>query len=417
MQAVTDSERPTAAQLTELLLLGRHEEALQLCRVAWDDAARTRMLTDLTVSALQERDLSAAGQFALTLAALQRGSRWYPKVLAQPPARAPQSFLTLPKLRHDIAQLRHLREVGVLDSSFDAVIEQYIATCDRLRSVGDNTQIPFTEEDERRIGSTYGRIVHLSPAPRLSATLSPLWDRRTAEHRFRKKPGVVVIDDFLTPQALGSLRRFCLESTCWSGNRYANGRLGAFFLAGFNCPLLLQIAEEIRDALPDIIGSRYPLRHLWAFKNTGVLPADSTIHADFAAVNVNFWITPDEANLDDSSGGMVIYDSDAPLSWDFATYNERVDTIREYLRTQRAGVIRVPYRQNRAVIFNSDLFHATEGVRFRPEYVNHRINVTMLYGERGLDQHHPPAHLADTSLSPYNAWRSSAFTRSRTRAS
>ena len=49
----------------------------------------------------------------------------------------------------------------------------------------------------------------------------------------------------LSSEALESLRLFCLESTVWTGNRYAHGRLGAFFQDGFNCPLLLQIAEEL----------------------------------------------------------------------------------------------------------------------------------------------------------------------------
>jgi hypothetical protein len=43
----------------------------------------------------------------------------------------------------------------------------------------------------------------------------------------------------------------------------------------------------------------------------------------------------------------------------------------------------VPYRGNRAVIFNSDLFHKTDAIRFREGYENRRINVTLLYGERG----------------------------------
>jgi hypothetical protein len=37
-------------------------------------------------------------------------------------------------------------------------------------------------------------------------------------------------------------------------------------------------------------------------------------HADFAAVNVNIWLTPDSANLDPTSGGMDVYDAEAPPS-------------------------------------------------------------------------------------------------------
>jgi hypothetical protein len=43
----------------------------------------------------------------------------------------------------------------------------------------------------------------------------------------------------------------------------------------------------------------------------------------------------------------------------------------------------VPYRGNRGVIFNSELFHKSDSIRFKDGYENRRINVTMLYGERG----------------------------------
>ena len=36
------------------------------------------------------------------------------------------------------------------------------------------------------------------------------------------------------------------------------------------------------------------------------------------------------------------------------------------------------------VIYNSDLFHRTDDIRFREGFENRRINVTMLYGRREL---------------------------------
>jgi hypothetical protein len=56
--------------------------------------------------------------------------------------------------------------------------------------------------------------------------------------------------------------------------------------------------------------------------------------------------------------------------------------MRDYLASHGARPIRVPYRQNRAVIFDSDLFHETDTIRFKDGYLNRRINVTMLYGRR-----------------------------------
>jgi hypothetical protein len=62
--------------------------------------------------------------------------------------------------------------------------------------------------------------------------------------------------------------------------------------------------------------------------------------------------------------------------------NSDNQAMRDYLGNHGSKSIRVPYRQNRAVIFDSDLFHETDTIRFKEGYLNRRINVTMLYGRR-----------------------------------
>jgi tetratricopeptide (TPR) repeat protein len=192
-------------------------------------------------------------------------------------------------------------------------------------------------------------------------------------------PRIVVIDDFLTPEALAQLRRFCWGSTIWRRN-YQNGYLGAFPETGFACPLLAQIAAELRSGLPAIFAS-HPLRYLWAFKYDGAM-AGTTVHADEAAVNVNFWITPDEANRDPQSGGLVVWDKAAPLDWNFDRFNNDADAARRFLEDAGANARTIAHRANRAVIFDSNLFHATDRIAFRPGYTNRRINITLLYGAR-----------------------------------
>jgi hypothetical protein len=268
----------------------------------------------------------------------------------------------------------------------DDTIGNYHNVLARYQDRGDNWRGRLSEQDEAEIGRTLGRVVYLDEGARVARALSDAWDRDAVQRQYCDSPsGVVVVDHFLAGEALDALERFCLRSTIWFGNRYHNGRLGTFFYGGFNCPLLLQIAEEIRQALPDVIGFHHPLRHLWAFKNTEHLPPDSTIHADFAVVNVNFWITPTEANLDPQCGGLKIYELDAPRSWHFSTYNEGIAVIKDYIAVRGPREMRIPYRRNRLVVFNSDLFHATEEVLFRPSYESHRINVTMLFGDRQMD--------------------------------
>lgn len=193
------------------------------------------------------------------------------------------------------------------------------------------------------------------------------------------RPRLAIIDNFLTDTALEKLRRFCWGSTIW-GTTYDGGYVGATPEQGFACPLLAQVAEELRDLVPAIIGA-HPLRMLWGFKYDSRL-GGTKIHADQAAINVNFWITPDEANLNPESGGMVIWDVAAPQDWEPKRYNGDEEAARAFLKQAGAKPITVPHRSNRAVIFDSDLFHETDAINFKEGYLNRRINLTMLFGRR-----------------------------------
>lgn len=192
-------------------------------------------------------------------------------------------------------------------------------------------------------------------------------------------PKIVVIDHLLTDDALAALRRYCLGSNIWHTS-YSQGYLGAFPESGFAAPLLAQVAEELAETFRPIFAA-HPLRYHWAFKYDSSLEGIG-IHADEAAVNVNFWITPDSANLDPGSGGLVVWDKAAPLEWDFAKYNADEKAAYDFLAQSGAKPVTVPYRANRAVIFDSNLFHKTDTIRFAPGYENRRINITMLYGRR-----------------------------------
>jgi hypothetical protein len=194
------------------------------------------------------------------------------------------------------------------------------------------------------------------------------------------QPELVVIDDFLAPAALASLRRYCLESTLWHDFTHAGGYLAAFLDAGFDAPLVVQIADALRAAMPRVLGP-HALRHLWAYKYDSTLEGIG-VHGDDAAVNVNFWITPDAANLDPSSGGMLVYPVAAPATWRFADFNADDRRVDDFVARHGGTPRRIAYRQNRAVLFNSSLFHATDRFRFKPDYADRRINVTLLYGDR-----------------------------------
>ena len=194
------------------------------------------------------------------------------------------------------------------------------------------------------------------------------------------RPQMVVIDNFLVPEALEKLRLYCAGSTIWRRN-YDAGYIGATPEDGLACPLMAQIAEEIRTTFPQIIGM-HAFRYLGAFKYDSELSTGTNIHADNSAVNVNFYIAPDAANLDPESGGMDIWDISAPPGEEMRRYNGDEALARDFLKRSGARLTRVPHRANRAVIFKSDLFHKTSDCHFDEGYLNKRINISLLFGHR-----------------------------------
>ena len=56
--------------------------------------------------------------------------------------------------------------------------------------------------------------------------------------------------------------------------------------------------------------------------------------------------------------------------------------IQEELKKSKGNIKVIPYNENRAVVFNSNLFHETDSYEFKEGYENRRINVTILFGRR-----------------------------------
>jgi len=104
------------------------------------------------------------------------------------------------------------------------------------------------------------------------------------------------------------------------------------------------------------------------------------VHADDAIVSVNFWVTPTRANLDPEHGGLVVCRAPPPDDWEIKDYDDDQKRIVTFLEQNANDSLIVPYRQNRAVVFRSRLFHHSDRPEFAAGYENHRINLTLLYG-------------------------------------
>jgi hypothetical protein len=131
-------------------------------------------------------------------------------------------------------------------------------------------------------------------------------------------PRLVVIDDLLSPKALSEVRRLLAESTVFYQTKMPEtfgGYAGAYIDDGLHQRLLLGLSFALHKQYP-LIFKHHDLRYMWAYKYAPGM-GGIKIHADEAAVNVNIWITPDNANLDPTSGGLVVFTAKPKPGWDF----------------------------------------------------------------------------------------------------
>ena len=281
-----------------------------------------------------------------------------------------------PRIIHDYQNLMHLKNHGLANESVIAVLpilKKYKQRADK----GEN-KFGINLEERIEIEHALADYHYVPDIPFDAPAIADNDYRRIEQNYLNGIPRLVIIDNFLTEEALTTLRKFCLNATIWK-RTYGNGYLGSFMSTGFCSRVILKIADELKIAMPSVVGPHL-LKQAWGFKYDQSLKGIN-LHADFARVNVNFWITPDDCNLDKESGGIVVYDKPAPESWSFHDYNAESEKMRQFLEAHGSKSVRVPYKENRAVLFDSTYFHATDEIKFKPGYENRRINCTLLYGQ------------------------------------
>lgn len=287
-----------------------------------------------------------------------------------------------------IEQLIYLMEKKLIDSSFENLVDRYHCLLNELNSqVNPVPYTPLTQQQAELFAGYYDRIIYYTDAPHVSGSaVNEGLDWKSIEKSYQAS-SLVYFDDFLTPDTLERLRKFCLESTVFFRHSEA-GFVASYMHEGFNCTLLYQIIADLKRNLPSVLGG-LSLNNMWIYRYASRGNGVKT-HTDDASVTINFWITPDEANLNLNSGsGLVVYDQKQPFDWDWLKYNVQKDDphiqaqINAFLET--AHSLNIPYRCNRAVIFHSKLFHRSDPFHFRDSFESRRMNVTMLFGNIGKE--------------------------------
>ena len=284
------------------------------------------------------------------------------------------------KLKHDIEQISYLLKKKIVSKKFNNIVKKYKFIYSSLPKNSDHTDIfTLSKEFTYKLGPTFNNLIYYQPPDIIEKKIINDNNNVVAINS-KKKFKYMVIDDFLNKEVLDKLYSFCLTNSIWNEFDYKNGYIGSFIENGFNAPLILQISEEIRLQYPEIL-KKLPLTKAWAFKCNNQMKGIK-IHADYATININFWITPDKANLNKNTGGLLIWDKESPKNWNFDKYNNNHIEIKKFLKRSKSKMKRIKYKSNRAIIFNSNLFHASDNFHFKKSYENRRINVTFLYGKR-----------------------------------
>jgi len=283
-------------------------------------------------------------------------------------------------------QVDYLIGRGALTEDFAEMARRYRCACDAMAAAGGaEASGPVPAAAAASIAPFFGRVVHFADAPRgREPTVNPALDAAAIEASYLASPiAITTIDDLLSPWAFACLRRFCLENTIYFSHSEARF-VGSDLPRGFNCGLLYQIAEELKARLPCILGT-HPLTNCWVYRHRAETVGVEA-HTDQGAVTLNFWLTPDEANLEPGRGGLEVYAREQPYDWDWKTYNRYKYTPRVLAEIEAfladTETLTVAYRANRALLFNSNLFHKSDRVRFADAFETRRINVTMLFGKR-----------------------------------
>jgi len=279
-------------------------------------------------------------------------------------------LLSSSRLKHDIEQLQILEDRGLIDdstSNYKNKLNTY------LQSPQENLKI-----HQEILSQELNKIHYFPDYPFEGEALGKNDYFGIEEHFLNSKLKLVVIDNFLSEKALLTLRKYIEEATIWK-TPYSNGYVGSVMATGFCSRVLLQISMQLQKAMPRVVGP-HNLKQAWGFKYDQTMKGIN-LHADFARVNTNFWITPDDSCLDPTSGGLVVYDVPAPDDWGFYDYNANAENIRTYLEKNHSKSVTIPYKMNRCVLFDSTYFHATDQYSFKEGYTNRRVNCTLLFGD------------------------------------
>lgn len=185
----------------------------------------------------------------------------------------------------------------------------------------------------------------------------------------------VVLDDFLSNNMCEHLNKRMIECKNFD-DRYPNGYYANDY--DLSDDITETIVKDLQNSCAELLNN---FVRAWSFiydnEANGV-----GIHSDPSNFNVNIWVTPDECVKDPYSNGLNIYQVPIPPDSKREEYNNRDNPyLKNLIYSKPHSIFRIPYKCNRAIIFDASLPHETDRVSMIDGLKNRRVSYTMLYGD------------------------------------
>ena len=103
------------------------------------------------------------------------------------------------------------------------------------------------------------------------------------------------------------------------------------------------------------------------------------VHADYAYITVNIWITANECICDSKQNGMSVWELQSPPDWNFEKFNGDAEAIHALIKEHKPKRNEIDYAFNRVIVFRSNMFHETDGVSTIPGPLNRRVNLGLMF--------------------------------------
>jgi hypothetical protein len=193
---------------------------------------------------------------------------------------------------------------------------------------------------------------------------------------------VSVVDGLLTPAGAAQLRRELIEDEGWKapnwGPKYQELANNYLVNARPSCAAVGRLGAQLQAAMAPLLGGLELVSH-WAIscrRDQGI-----RVHADNAAYVMNLWLTPDQHNLEPGLGGLTFFDVRRDLEMCYPDFVQH-DLCVKYIEEKSAGQrLQVPFRYNRAVIFDGRIMHTSQLIHFAGGRPAQRLNLALAFDD------------------------------------